>query len=306
MKIITLEQAKNIQFDELSIALGTFDGLHVGHMALINALRRHMGTSAVYTFDSLPMDLFSADHKPMRLFTLEEKIAAFEKTGIDYLCITHFDKRFADMDKEDFTALMLKVFTPQNVIAGYNYTYGKQAQGNVDTLKQYGLKNGYNLDVIPPVMLDGEPISSTRIREYISTGSVDMATVLLGYPYCICGTVIKGRGIGNKLGYPTANISVAKEKIVPLTGVYSVQVIVGKDQYNGVCNIGVNPTVSNGARKTIEVHIISMSKDIYGKIIKVYFRKRLRGEKKFKDTDALKAQIKCDIDSFASTTRQIH
>ena len=295
MKLLTLEQANKIPFGALSLALGTFDGLHIGHMALIDAANSFQGQSAVFTFDGLPMDLFNADHKPLQLFTVEEKIAAFEKTGIDYLCMVRFDKRFADIGRKDFLAMIVKVFSPKNIVVGYNYSYGKHAEGDVDTLEKYGQSHGFNLDVIDPVILDGEPVSATRIRECIAAGRVEKANALLGYSYNLSGTVGRGKGLGNKLGFPTANVHVAKEKIVPLRGVYSVDVAVGGKRYKGVCNIGVKPTVSSGKKETIEVYVISLNKNIYDQQITVYFNHRIREEKKFGSTDELVAQIEQDV-----------
>jgi riboflavin kinase/FMN adenylyltransferase len=295
MKIIDLKQAKKTRFKHLSLALGTFDGLHIGHMALIDALKTYGGQSAVFTFDSLPMDLFSAEHKPMRLFTLEEKKEAFARTGIDYLCITHFDQRFANLDRHGFTMMLKKVFSPEHVVAGYNYTYGRHAKGDVDMLTHDGASLGFETQIIPPVIYDGEPISSTRIRECIAAGSMMRANALLGYAYDIRGIVQRGQGIGDKLGFPTANITVAREKIIPRRGVYATHVMVGGDRYCGVCNVGTRPTVSSDNRETIEVHILNLNKNIYGEEIIIYFDKRLRDEKKFNNTDELIAQIQFDI-----------
>ena len=295
MKIISLEMAKKIKFKNVSVALGTFDGLHVGHMALISALKEYGGDSVVFTFDSLPSDLLLDDQKPMRLFTLGEKKDAFKNAGIDYLCITAFDRKFANIDKDDFASLILKVFSPVNIVAGYNYTYGKHAMGNVDTLSETGKKYGCNINIIPPVIFDGEPVSATRIRECIEAGSIVKANALLGYRYSLSGAVTKGAGLGSKLGFPTANVKVAREKVVPMRGVYSVDVCINGDVYKGVCNIGVRPTVSSNEKETIEIHIVSLSKDLYGENIKVIFNKRLRDEMKFRNTDTLIEQIKKDI-----------
>lgn len=295
MEIITLEQARRTKFGGLSIALGTFDGLHIGHIALIKALLEFHGESAVFTFDSLPSDVFFAEHKPMHLFTLDEKVAAFRSTGIDYLCIARFDKRFAGIDKTAFASTIINIFSPRNIVAGYNYTYGRHAQGNVDTLKNFGERHGCNVEIIPPVIFDGEPVSSTRIRECIAAGSVERANALLGYSYSISGTVEKGTGLGNKLGFPTANITAAKEKALPLRGVYSVGISVGGREYSGVCNIGVKPTVSSGVRETIEAHILGLSADLYGENVTISFKKRIRDEKKFDSKEQLIAQIQHDI-----------
>lgn len=298
MQIISWTQAKKIRFEKLTLALGTFDGLHVGHMALINAVKEGAGQSAVFTFDALPIDLFAGEHRPRRLFTPEEKMAAFEKTGIDYLCIAHFDKRFAAIDRHAFETMIKDTFSPVCLVAGYNYTYGRHAEGNANTLAKAGRSLGFEVRVIPPVIYDDEPVSSTRIRECILAGNMERAAALLGYAYTMTGTVGAGRGIGSsKLGFPTANLQVLPDKIIPLRGVYSVDIAVDGRRYKGVCNIGFNPTVSNGTRETVEIHILALNQDLYGQTISVSFNKRLRDEQKFDSIDALKAQIERDIES---------
>lgn len=298
MNIINLAQAKQIQFENLALALGTFDGLHIGHMALIDAAKKAGVQSAVFTFDSLPADFFYGEHRPMRLMTLEEKIAAFEKTGIDFLCLTHFNKKLAGIDKDKFAEMMNVSFHPVAVIAGYNYTYGRDAKGDADTLQKAGERYGFQVQVIEPVISEGEPVSATRIRECIEAGNVERASKLLGYSYTLTGKVGAGRRIGtNKLGFPTANLISSPEKIIPLRGVYGVSVSALDGEYKGVCNIGVNPTVSSGVRETIETHIIGLSEDLYEKTITIRFEKRIRGEKKFNSIEELKAQILRDIQS---------
>jgi riboflavin kinase/FMN adenylyltransferase len=298
MQILSWTQAQRTRFTNLSLALGTFDGLHVGHMALVEAVKQGPGESAVFTFDALPIDLFNTAHPPMRLMTLDEKKAAFEKTGIDYLCIAHFDKRFAAIDHHAFPRMLHNVFHPVCLVAGYNYTYGKHAKGNTSTLARDGESLGFEVREIQPVIFDGEPVSSTRIRECLEAGNVERASNLLGYSYTMNGTVGAGRGIGSrKLGYPTANLMVAAEKIVPLRGVYGVGIALDGKTYQGVCNIGVNPTVSAGGRESIEIHILSLNQDIYGKTISVSFHKRIRDERKFSSIEALKMQIEQDIQS---------
>lgn len=298
MQIISWAQAQKTKFSDLSLALGTFDGLHIGHMALIDAVKQIPGQSAVFTFDALPMDIFNTSHPPMRLFTLDEKKAAFEKTGIDFLCIAHFDKRFASIDHHAFPRMLKNAFNPVCVVAGYNYSYGKHAKGSTSSLARDGESLGFEVREIAPVIYDGEPVSSTRIRECIEAGSVDRAADLLGYSYSLTGTVGTGRGIGSrKLGFPTANLMAPPEKIVPLHGVYGVDIALDGKKYQGVCNIGVNPTVSAGGRESIEIHILALNQDLYGKTISVSFKKRIRDEKKFGSLEELKAQIERDIQS---------
>ena len=296
MKTITLEQAKNTRFKNLSVALGTFDGLHIGHMKLIESLLSCGGESAVFTFGNLPSDLFVADRKPMMLFTPEEKSAAFAKTGVGYLCATPFDRGFARLGKAEFESLLVECFSPVNIIAGYNYTYGRHARGNADTLEEFGERRGIKVRIIPPVVLDGEPVSSTRIRECLEAGSVEKANMLLGYEYALTGTVEKGEGLGRLLGFPTANLRVPAEKVIPLRGVYEVESKVDGKSYKGLCNIGTRPTVSAGIWQAIEVHLLSLSGDLYGRKVTVLFKKRLRDEMKFSGAGKLVEQIKKDIE----------
>ncbi len=299
MKVISLNEARKLRFNNLSLALGTFDGLHVGHMALINAAKSSGGEAAVFTFDSLPMELFNADPRPMRLFTLDEKVEALRTAGVDYLCAVHFDKTIAGVRHEAFIEMICRAFTPKRVIAGYNFTYGWHANGNAETLQEAGQRLGFDVCIVPPVFVEGEPVSSTRIRECLSAGSIERANKLLGYSYGVSGVVGKGRGIGHRLLYPTANLVVGKEKLLPRKGVYAVNVESGGKEYRGVCNIGVNPTVSNSGRETVEVHIIGLERELYGEELTIRFYRRIRDEIKFSDAQILKEQIARDIESVA-------
>jgi len=300
MKVVTLNEARKLSFDNLSLALGTFDGLHVGHMALINAAKSGEGKTAVFTFDSLPMELFSADTRPMRLFTLDEKVDAMRLAGVDYLCAVHFDKMIAGIRHEAFIETICSAFTPKRVIAGYNFTYGWHAQGNAETLEEAGAKCHFEVCIVPPVIVEGEPVSSTRIRECLAAGSIERANKLLGYLYHVSGVVGKGRGIGHRLLYPTANLIVDKVKLLPRKGVYAVAVESNGQKYRGVCNIGVNPTVTNSGRESVEVNIIGLERELYGEALTLHFYSRIRDEIKFSDTQTLKEQIGRDIENAKS------
>jgi riboflavin kinase/FMN adenylyltransferase len=297
MRIITIDQANKIQFNKASVALGTFDGLHLGHMALIDAAKKHDGDTIAFTFDALPVDVFRKKHKPMQLYTLVEKESAFEKTGIDYLCIAHFDKSFAGIDKHEFESMLKDTFDPCCVIAGYNYTYGKNAAGNAKQLKKDSEEFGYNVEVIPEVLVNGIPVSSTKIRELLWKGDIIGANKLLGYEYFMSGAVTEGNMIGKSLGFPTANIEVPKEKVMPKSGVYAVEAMCKGDKYNAVCNIGIKPTVTDRAILTIETHLIDFSDDIYNELLTIKFKKRIRDEIHFNSKEQLSAQIKSDIES---------
>lgn len=298
MDIIMLDQAKQKRYGGLSMALGAFDGLHIGHMALIDAVRQGPGQSAALTFDTLPGEYFHGDKRPRRLFTYEEKLDAFEAAGIDVLCMAHFDKDFAAISSDGFTSMLKDCFSPAVVVAGYNYTYGRHAGGDAQSLMEAGEALGFAVRIIPPVIAGGAPVSSSRIRVCLESGDVAQAALLLGRAYALCGRVGSGRGIGGtKLGFPTANLYVPEEKLIPRSGVYSVEIDAAGGSYRGVCNIGVNPTVSDGGQKSIEIHILSLSADLYGRHITARFLKRLRDEKKFRSIEELKDQIKRDIES---------
>jgi riboflavin kinase/FMN adenylyltransferase len=245
------------------------------------------------------MELFSADSRPVRLFTLEEKIAAIRNTGVRYLCAVHFDKAMALIRHDAFIGMLLSAFKPERIVVGYNFTYGRHAQGSAETLQYAGEKFGFEVCVIPPVIAEGEPVSSTRIRECLAAGSIERANRLLGYEYSVSGIVGRGRGIGSRLLFPTANVTVDREKLLPRKGVYEVGVTAGGTVYRGVCNIGVNPTVSSGARESVETYIIGLEQEMYGEIISLHFKKRIRDEIKFADSQTLKAQIARDIASVA-------
>ncbi len=297
MRTISLKQAENIKFSKASVALGTFDGLHLGHMALITAAKKHKGDTIAFTFDVLPADVFKKGHKPMQLYTLEEKEKAFEETGIDYLCIAHFDKNFAGIDKHDFERVLKDTFTPCCVIAGYNYTYGKHASGTAKQLKKDSEEFGYSVEVIPEVLVGGVQVSSTKIRELLWNGDIIGANKLLGYEYFLSGTVTKGSMIGKSLGFPTANIEVPKEKVMPKSGVYAVEAMYDGKKHNAVCNIGIKPTVTDKAVLTIETHLIDFSEDIYNELLTIKFKKRIRDEIRFSSKEQLSDQIKADIES---------
>ncbi len=297
MEIIKLNEARKKHYHGLSVALGAFDGLHIGHMALIDAARQAPGQSAVLTFDTLPGELFCSE-RPQHLMTTEEKTCAFAAAGIDIFCVAHFDKKFASIESEEFERILAEAFSPRLVVAGYNYTYGCHACGNAQTLMDAGRKLGFEVCIIPPVIAHGEAVSSSRIRRCLEAGDVVLAEELLGRPYSVCGKVGRGRGIGStQLGFPTANIRVSREKLIPSSGVYSVEIDAVGGNYKGVCNIGINPTVSESGSRSIEIHILALSADLYRRKITVRFKKRLRDEKKFSNLDELKQQIQRDIDS---------
>ncbi len=283
----------------VAAALGTFDGMHLGHIALIGKLkeiaRTHDLSTLAYTFTSVPSELFSKSKKTIRLFTLEEKVAAFEKQGVDYLVMQDFDKKYADIAAGEFLRRLKAGLCLKYVAVGSNYTYGAKAMGTAQTLRAEAEENGFGVFVLDPVMLDGLPVSSTRIREALSKGDAEAAALLLGRNYSVAGTVVEGRRIGRSIGSPTVNLRYEKEKLLPKNGVYITRAHMRGCVYPAVTNIGYNPTVSEDQSVHLETHILEFAQKIYGEKVKVEFIKRIRDEIKFKNKEMLKAQIESDI-----------
>jgi len=285
----------------IAAALGTFDGLHLGHRALIDELKKVAeaeGLSTLaYTFTSVPSELFGKHKAGMRLFTLDEKIKAFEKLDIDYLVLMDFDRAYAAIPEDAFIKSLKDSFNIAYLVVGYNFTYGKNAQGDAVTLQKEAASYGFKADIIAPVLLNGLPVSSSRVREALLSGAVEDAAAMLGTSYAITGTVVEGKRIGRNLGYPTINIKYEKAKLLPKNGVYFTRAKVAGRYHESITNIGFNPTVSDGSLVSLETHILDFEKAVYGETVKVAFEKRLRDEIKFPNREMLKQQIEKDIAS---------
>lgn len=282
----------------IAAALGTFDGLHLGHRALMKELKKIAGEQGlqtlVYTFTSVPAELFRKQKSGMRLFTLEEKIKAFEKLDIDYLILTDFDRAYAAIPEDWFIRDLTESFHIDYLVVGYNFTYGKNAQGGNASLQREAEAYGFKADIIAPVLLNGVPVSSSRIREALASGDVEGAAAMLGGNYSVTGTVVEGRRIGRGLGFPTINVRYEKAKLLPKNGVYITRVKLKGRTHESITNIGVNPTVSDGSLISLETHILGFEKAVYGETVKVVFEKRLRDEIKFANREMLKQQIEKD------------
>jgi len=287
----------------IAAALGTFDGLHLGHAALIEELKKVAAAESlktlVYTFTSVPSELFSKRKPYLRLFTVDEKIQAFEKQGIDVLVLMDFDRHYASIPEHDFILELKKYFNIEYLVVGYNFTYGKNAKGNPETLLKEAAEYGFKADIIEPVMFSGAPVSSSRIRETLLSGDAGTAAAMLGCNYSVSGTVVEGRRVGRNLGFPTINLKYDKGKLLPKNGVYVTRVKINGATHEGITNIGLNPTVSDGSMVSLETHILDFHKVIYGEKVKVVFEKRLRDEIKFKNKEMLKEQIEKDVQAAA-------
>ncbi len=280
------------------IALGNFDGIHVGHQALIKKTveeaERVDGEAMLLTFYPHPIKVIEQHNEPFIIQTFKEKVKIASSLGIDSIVCARFTKEFASMNPEKFIKnILVDSFKVKVVCVGHDYTFGKDGKGSIKTLRKYANTYDFELIVIPPVKLDGMIVSSTSIRNFLKDGNIRQANRFLGRPYRISGIVKKGEGRGSKIGFPTANIY-PKNDIILKNGVYASYVYVDSKKYKAAVNVGNNPTFK-GIKKHIEVFIMEFDKNIYSKKIDIEFIDFIRDEKKFKRVDELVERIGKDI-----------
>lgn len=290
-------------YKKLVVGLGNFDGLHLGHQKLIQDLvaraRKVNGTPAIFTFFPHPLSVLRPEQAPAMLLSYDMKRKLLADMGIEVLILVPFTLDFAGMSPEEFiTTVLHQDLAVDTVFVGYNSTFGYRGRGTPELLKKYSEKLGFGVEVIDPVTVDGQPVSSTLIRGLLADGEVTEAKKYLGYCPFVLGKVIHGERRGNTLGFPTANLELTGDQLVPANGVYSVQVKIDQDLFLGVANIGVKPTFhGSSSARTIEVHLLDFTGDLYGQEIQVYFTRRLRKEKKFHSPGELIEQIQRDINA---------
>lgn len=282
------------------VAVGTFDGLHLGHRFIVEQLvdtaKIHNLKSVILTFDPHPRKVLFPERGLNLILSPEEKVEVLSTTGIDYLVVHRFDKNFASINSEDFmNKVMVGKLGMRHLVSGFNNHFGCDRMGDVEVLKQYGHRFGFEVSRLDAAMLNGISASSTSVRNALLEGDVETAASILGYSYYISGTVVHGRHIGTKIGFPTANIQPdCTDKLIPKSGVYAAEFQVDGALYKSVLNIGENPTVSNNGVTTIEAYILDFKKDIYGKNVRVYLNRRIRDQKKFSDLEQLAEAINND------------
>ena len=280
------------------VTIGNFDGIHRGHQRifqkLIDDAARHNRKTVVITFDPHPQKVLHPERRPFFLLThLDEKLRLLERSGIDAVVLITFTLKFARTTAEDFVRTILwNKLRLSKLFIGYDYAFGKDKRGNAAFLKTIGAKLGFEVEEIIVVKENNTIASSTNIREAICEGNVKLAHTLLGRPYNVSGTVVKGYRRGTDIGIPTANIQ--SEKVMPTRGVYAVIVEIEGIKHRGVINIGYNPTFGNN-QLSIEVHLFDFHEDIYNKHIEIFFIDRLRDEMKFDSAEKLVEQIRKDI-----------
>lgn len=281
------------------VTIGTFDGVHKGHRKVIGQLKKTAadvgGESVILTFFPHPRMVLFPNTEQLLLSTEEEKIKLLSELDIDHLIIHPFTREFSMMNSMDFIRkILVESLHTSRLVIGYDHHFGKDREGSFENLKISGPRYGFEVEEIPAQQSDKIKVSSTRIRNALAAGEVDVANNLLGYNYSLTGTVVKGQQLGRKLGYPTANIICAENfKLLPANGVYAVYVFSAGKTYSGMMNIGFRPTV-DGTHRTAEVNIFDFDADIYGEQLTVEFVKRVREEKKFSGLDELKSQLAAD------------
>lgn len=281
------------------IALGNFDGVHRGHQVLISrtvqmAQKIH-GKSVVLTFDPHPLELLKPEAPVKLILTTKRKGIKIAGLGADLLLFLPFTHALASMAPDDFGTMIYRALRPVTIVVGFNYTYGYRGQGTPETLTALGRKLGFKVEVVPPQTDEGELISSTRIRQALVEGEIEKARQFLGYWPILEGKVVSGDGRGRNLGFPTANVEIPGNILLPRIGVYAAKCCVDEQSYLAVVNIGSKPTFKKEQSPLVEAHLLDFNGNIYGTELEIHLLKYLRPEKKFNHVESLKEQIAQDI-----------
>jgi riboflavin kinase/FMN adenylyltransferase len=299
IKIIhNTKQIKNLNGSIVTI--GNFDGIHLGHQALIKQCNEEAKKlnlpQIIILFEPQPQEYFQPQNPPARLMRLREKIEYLKNFSIDYIYVLRFNKKFSMLRAEDFIQEILIAHLKTKVLfIGEDFHFGYQRQGNITLLKKVGLDFGFKVNIIPTKIQNGEKISSTLIREKLAKGNIQAATSLLGHPFWLSGHVMHGLGIGKQLNCPTLNIALCRN-LSPIFGIFVVYVKTQTDKiFKGVACIGFRPTLGQH-QALLEVHLLDIDQNMYGKLVHIFFLKKLRDEEKFSSKSALQAAIQKDIE----------
>ena len=281
------------------ITIGTFDGVHVGHQKvlkkLISKATKKNAESLLLTFFPHPRMVLQKDIDIKLINTIDERIELLKKTGLDNLVIYEFDKEFAKLSALEFVRnILVNTLNVSKLFIGYDHHFGKNREGNFEQLEDYGCTYDFSVTEISQKDIDDIAVSSTKIRKAISNGEIEKANTYLGYNFMLTGEVVEGKNLGEKIGFPTANIYIKEDyKLIPPTGAYIVKSIIDNKTVYGMMNIGYRPTVS-GKNQTIEIHFFDFNENLYGEKIQIEVLKFLREEKRFNSVDNLKTQLKTD------------
>ena len=285
--------------EQIILALGNFDGVHLGHQEIIRTTvdlaKKKQKKSAVLIFIPHPLTILSPDCSPYLLITVEDRVRMLSEAGIDYVILHPFTKEFAAITPQNFVREILTAqLNVAGVVVGYDYSFGHRGSGKTDDLLRLGEECGFFVRVIPPVTAGGELIGSSAIRKLLGVGAVEKANQMLGYAYFLRGKVVHGDGRGHQLGFPTANLLLPPEIMLPANGVYLTQAVISGQTYWSLTNIGRRPTFCKNDT-SVEVHLLDAKKNLYAEELIVRFLHRMREEKSFADVSSLVKQIKFDI-----------
>ena len=292
------ESYKNIK--NPIVTVGTFDGVHFGHQKIIQRLqkiaKKNNGESVLLTFDPHPRKILLNDQGLKLIHTINEKINILENLGLDHLVIYPFTLEFSKFSaKRYIDELLIQKLGTHTLVIGYDHHFGNDREGNIDLLKKYEKSNPFYLEEIKAHEIEEIKISSTKVRSAIEKGNIHLVNDYCGHFYEFSGEVVHGNGIGKTIGTPTANIKLnSNEKIIPLDGVYAVICQIKDANYKGIMNIGFKPTVDEGQKRTVEIHLFDYEKDIYGQDLRTKVIERIRDEVKFNSLKELKSQISKD------------
>jgi riboflavin kinase/FMN adenylyltransferase len=293
-RIYSLSKVRNV-----AVTIGIFDSVHRGHQEIFKRLtkeaRQHNIKSLVITFHPHPRKILNPQEKVPFITSLEHRLRLIGRLGVDFSFVMAFTKSLSKMNSADFIDEILVHSLHVNIlVVGENFLFGNKNMGNFRSLKKASKIHGFKLVAVKAIKINGRIVSSTRIRCAIERGDLKNASLMLGRPVAILGTVVKGRRVGRKLGFPTANINPHHEAIPP-SGVYAVDAKLENRSYRGLLNIGRRPTFGNNSEPTIELYILNFSHNIYNRDIEIIFKRKLRNERKFASISALQKQIKQDI-----------
>ena len=287
-----------IKLSKSTIAtIGTFDGIHIGHQKILNSLARFAKEnslkSVVITFDPHPRKIINKKNSIELINTIEEKKEKLKTLGIDYLIVQKFDEKFSETEANKFVEILKNNINIKKLIVGYDHRFGKNRNADINDLKKYGKELNFEVIEIDALEIKEVNISSTKIRSAIQDGNIRLANSYLGYNFFLSGEVVKGHSRGKELGFPTANLKIDEDKIIPKNGVYLVKSKIDHQDIYGMMNIGYNPTFNNKSKK-IETHFFNLNKNLYGKIIKIELLEYIREEKRFETVDDLIQRLKLD------------
>ncbi len=285
---------------KVSLAIGMFDGVHLGHQQLIRQAvadaKQHEGLALAVTFDRHPNSIVAPSRVPPLIYAQTQKLRALASLGVDATLVVPFTREFSAQPADVFIRTLAAKLAPlHSICVGSTFTFGHKRSGNVPLLQQLGRELNFTVHGIAAVSLDGEVVSSTRIRDTLRAGNLDGAAQMLGREYALCGTVVRGDEVGRKLGFPTANLDVTG-LLVPPHGVYAAHAYFGGTRYRAVVNIGMRPTLRKATPELrVEAHLLDFNDDLYNRELELMFVEKLRDEQKFASMDELREQIARDI-----------